>query len=183
MAAEEIDKLLIDLEDDQEEIKTNFTNTENTSSKLRKNSKNKSNLLGLDEDIDEILNDTDISTKGKHNFGEEAPLRSPLNAKCSSPLLSGTSDIDGKERCCNNLGCLSCDSQVVCFEGFRWRDSTDYLFLRTNYPDGQKLKAQMEPSRPTCSYCCQCSHVSVSELKTVKEFSKLKWICRGHSVQ
>ncbi|RXG72611.1 Protein C8orf37-like protein, partial [Armadillidium vulgare] len=112
--------------------KDKFSNTENTSSKLRKK-KNKSNLLGLDEDIDEILNDTDISTKGKHNFGEEAPLR-----------------------CCNNLGCLSCDSQVVCFEGFRWRDSTDYLFLRTNYPDGQKLKAQMEPSRPTCSYCCQC---------------------------
>ena len=54
-------------------------------------------------------------------------------------------------RSCDNLMCLSCDFSVVSFDGWRWSNGgcdggsgADYLFLRNNYPDFQRLRDRIQ---------------------------------------
>jgi hypothetical protein len=50
-------------------------------------------------------------------------------------------------RPCNALRCTSCDFKVLALEDRRWDDTVDYLFLRNNMPDVQKLRAKLVPAK------------------------------------
>lgn len=67
-------------------------------------------------------------------------------------------------------------------DGFSWDDTTDYLFLRNNYPDMANLRARLEPLRSSRAYACQCQHRSVDEPLNVGADGSLKWVCGGHSL-
>lgn len=46
-------------------------------------------------------------------------------------------------RSCNSLRCTSCDFNVVSYKNYAWTEATDYLFLRNNYPDDDKLMTNL----------------------------------------
>ena len=46
-------------------------------------------------------------------------------------------------RSCDRLRCTECDFVVVSFAGYSWSTNVDYLFLRNNSPDFEKLKAKL----------------------------------------
>lgn len=41
------------------------------------------------------------------------------------------------------MRCTSCDFKVVSFDDFEWDRSTDYLFLRNNAPEFERLKSNL----------------------------------------
>ena len=47
-------------------------------------------------------------------------------------------------RACDRLRCTSCDFHITIFDDQSWREETDYLFLRNNHPDRNKLKRNLE---------------------------------------
>ena len=84
-------------------------------------------------------------------------------------------------RSCDNLMCLSCDFKVVSFDGLRWSGGADYLFLRNNYPDLQRLRPQLVPDRSSRAYACGCSKASPKEITEIGELNpELKWVCMKH---
>jgi hypothetical protein len=77
-----------------------------------------------------------------------------------------------------NLHCTGCDFQVLRVEHHVWANNGDvsYMFLRNNYPNVLKLRAQLDTKKGCCAYCCQCSSRSAdfdAELEDVAE--GLKW--------
>ncbi len=45
------------------------------------------------------------------------------------------------------MRCTACDFKVAVFAEHRWKDDTDYLFLRNNFPDFGKLKPNLISSK------------------------------------
>ncbi|XP_066956806.1 cilia- and flagella-associated protein 418-like isoform X5 [Macrobrachium rosenbergii] len=109
---------------------------------------------------------------------EESPKR------CTTPLIGGTSLPLGMttvatKRSCDQLRCIKCDSPVIFFEGFIWTEDTDYLFLRNNYPDLERLRSHLDSLRGGRAYACQCSFRSVEEPLSLEEDTELQWVCAG----
>jgi hypothetical protein len=50
-------------------------------------------------------------------------------------------------RACNALRCTKCDFDVVRVVDMEWTDKCDYLFFRNHYPNLDKLKANLRPSK------------------------------------
>ena len=48
-------------------------------------------------------------------------------------------------RTCDKMRCTSCDFKVCSFDNFEWHKDTDYLFLRNNAPDYERLKSHLDP--------------------------------------
>lgn len=48
-------------------------------------------------------------------------------------------------RACDKLRCTACNFEVLCFKKTAWDDSTDYLYLRNNFPDAAKLRPKLRP--------------------------------------
>ena len=46
-------------------------------------------------------------------------------------------------RTCSTLRCVQCDFGVISFQDTKWDKSVDYLFLRNNYPEKEKLKKKL----------------------------------------
>lgn len=54
---------------------------------------------------------------------------------------------------------MGCDFQVLRIEDHVWANNGDvaYMFLRNNYPNVLKLRAQLETRGGCAAFCCQCS--------------------------
>lgn len=120
----------------------------------------------------------------QHHQRSNTRIGGGSTTKCSSICLGGadlqdgmTSDANGPHFC-TSLGCISCDHQVIRFKDCRWSKSTDYLFLRNNYPDTVKSNLVRAPG--WCAYCCQCTFCEERETRKLAPFSS-NWVCRGHS--
>ena len=46
-------------------------------------------------------------------------------------------------RACDRLRCTDCDFCVCVFHNYAWDSSVDYLFLRNNIPDFDRLKSKL----------------------------------------
>ena len=46
-------------------------------------------------------------------------------------------------RSCDMLRCTDCDFHVEMFDDVSWHPKTDYLFLRNNIPDYDKVKVNL----------------------------------------
>ncbi|XP_030013340.1 cilia- and flagella-associated protein 418 [Sphaeramia orbicularis] len=105
--------------------------------------------------------------------------------KCCPVFIGGSSVTNGvgtatSKRSCDQLRCTSCDFRVLTFDDCEWDSSCDYLFLRNNMPDCQKLKSKLKKRRAFRSYCCQCSWFSTSEVTDLRERPLLRWVCGKH---
>lgn len=50
-------------------------------------------------------------------------------------------------RTCDRLRCTDCDFNVLSFDDVHWASNTDYLFLRNNMPDYQRLKSKLKTKK------------------------------------
>lgn len=103
--------------------------------------------------------------------------------KCTSVCIGGsdlpvgmTTEEDGP-RVCSSLSCVKCDHNVLRFPDRRWKKTTDYLFLRNNFPE--KVQQNLVPAPGWCAYCCQCQFCEERESKKLPQYSS-SWVCRGH---
>jgi hypothetical protein len=111
--------------------------------------------------------------------GALAPANGPVT-KCGHIFVGGTqlpagcaTDVNNPFFC-SNLFCISCDHMVVRFADRRWKPSTDYLFLRNNYPE--RVHENLVRAPRWCAYCCQCTFRSENQLKKLPLYSG-NWVC------
>ncbi|XP_071325536.1 cilia- and flagella-associated protein 418 [Trachinotus anak] len=105
--------------------------------------------------------------------------------RCCPVFVGGSSVTNGvgtatSKRCCDQLRCISCDFRVLMFDDCEWDSSCDYLFLRNNMPDRQKLRAKLKKRRGFRAYGCQCSWFFSSEPTDLRDQPQLRWVCGKH---
>ncbi|XP_056142310.1 cilia- and flagella-associated protein 418 [Lampris incognitus] len=143
----------------------------------------------MDALIEELLNeDYSDCTQSKPPRGPNAetkPLSQSGGRKCCPVYLGGTSITNGigttmSQRSCDQLRCTSCDFRVLMFNDYVWDSSCDYLFLRNNVPDSQKLGSKLKRRQGARAYACQCSWFSARELVDLRDQLQLRWVCGKH---
>ncbi|KAJ9589878.1 hypothetical protein L9F63_016996 [Diploptera punctata] len=144
-------------------------------------------------DYEDILRDVDDNTDSKsvclRSLRKEYTPIGSATCKCFPLYLGGSkntrgcSTIASRKKACNNLHCVTCDFAVYSFDGFQWSQSTEYLFLRTNMPDFERLKSKLIATDGCCAYACQCRHYSTSILQQVQSVPMLSWVCGSHSTK
>uniref|UniRef100_A0A3Q3GEQ6 Cilia- and flagella-associated protein 418 n=1 Tax=Kryptolebias marmoratus TaxID=37003 RepID=A0A3Q3GEQ6_KRYMA len=155
-------------------------------------------ISSVSEDIDALLEEfleDDYSDPSQSKFQTEPFPKGPqvekkLSApsggrKCCPVFIGGSSVTNGvgtatSKRSCDQLRCISCDFRVLMFDDSEWDASCDYLFLRNNMPDRQKLRTKLRKRRGSRAYGCQCSWFSTSETTDLRERPQLRWVCGKH---
>lgn len=148
------------------------------------------------EDIDALLEDLleedysdspQLKTKHfpKETQGEKKLPSQSGGRKCCPVFIGGSSVTNGvgtatSKRSCDQLRCTSCDFRVLMFDDFEWDSSCDYLFLRNNMPERQKLRAKLRKRRGVRAYACQCSWFSTLEPTDLRDRPELRWVCGKH---
>lgn len=105
--------------------------------------------------------------------------------KCTAIYVGGTDLPDGittsssDPHFCSSLICISCDLKVSRYFDKKWKQGTDYLFLRNNYPE--TVSKNLIPAKGWCAYCCQCTFCEEEKARKLPSFSN--WVCRGHKVE
>ncbi|XP_067456519.1 cilia- and flagella-associated protein 418 isoform X2 [Thunnus thynnus] len=153
-------------------------------------------ISSITEDIDALLEelleeDYSDSTKPKtEHFPKGPQVEKKLSSqsggrKCCPVFVGGSSVTNGvgtatSKRSCDQLRCTSCDFRVLMFDDCEWDPSCDYLFLRNNVPDRQKLRAKLKKRRGLRAYACQCSWFSTLEPTDLRDQPQLRWVCGKH---
>ncbi|XP_039475635.1 protein C8orf37 homolog isoform X2 [Oreochromis aureus] len=153
--------------------------------------KPKGSVNSVTEDIDallEELQEEDCShfpqpkaeqfPKGPH-VEKTLPSQSG-GRKCCPVFIGGSSVANGvgtaaSKRSCDQLRCISCDFRVLMFDDCEWDSSCDYLFLRNNMPERQKLRTKLKKRRGLRAYACQCSWISTLEPTDLRDQPQLRW--------
>ncbi|XP_074645569.1 cilia- and flagella-associated protein 418-like [Tubulanus polymorphus] len=145
----------------------------------------------VDNDLDAMIDDimgmpSEPQLKPVGNSGISCKrIVTSAQKKCFPIFLGGTRCEQGlassiQSKCCDRLRCTDCDFKIVQFDNCKWHSSTDYLFLRNNVPDHEKLRAKLTSELGTRSYACQCKWTSIRELTDLRTCKDLKWICGKH---
>ncbi len=107
--------------------------------------------------------------------------------KCIRVIVGGASSKRGqklssfsKDTVCSNIRCIKCNFSVRTYKDCAWAPSVDYIFLRTNVPNDERVSEQLVEKKGSCSYCCQCSWIEAAEERDVKKEPALQWACSGH---
>merc|ERR1711865_1329493 len=108
---------------------------------------------GGGDDLDDLLGDFDCAElKCASPAQKVVPVVLPSSSgppgskqKCGTVYMGGANDGMGYQDCvgtvcCNKLRCHSCDFPVVVWDNYEWDASADYIFMRYNYPDWEKLQ-------------------------------------------
>ncbi|XP_063343831.1 cilia- and flagella-associated protein 418 isoform X2 [Pelmatolapia mariae] len=153
--------------------------------------KPKESVNSVTEDIDallEELQEEDCShfpqpkaeqfPKGPH-VEKRLPSQSG-GRKCCPVFIGGSSVANGvgtaaSKRSCDQLRCISCDFRVLMFDDCEWDSTCDYLFLRNNMPERQKLGTKLKKRRGLRAYACQCSWISTLEPTDLRGQPQLRW--------
>ncbi|KAL4234330.1 hypothetical protein ACF0H5_005981 [Mactra antiquata] len=179
-----------DIDDLLDEVEDKFVK-QSDSKKLPtrvKPSKPKRDDDELSKIIDDICDEQEPPAVAKCNNSKQVVRQGsqsrPIVSKCFPVCIGGSAVSKGlgntvNRRSCDRLRCTSCDFKVASFDDFGWDSSTDYLFLRNNAPDFERLKSKLSRMKGYRSYCCQCSHISVNDVTDVKDLP-LKWVCGQH---
>ncbi|XP_037532711.1 protein C8orf37 homolog [Nematolebias whitei] len=153
-------------------------------------------ISSVSEDIDAFLeefleeNYNDSPSIKTEQFSKGPQVEKKLSAqsggrKCCPVFIGGSSVTNGvgtatSKRSCDQLRCVSCDFRVLMFDDSEWDASCDYLFLRNNMPDRQKLRTKLRRWGGSRAYCCQCSWFSASETTDLRDRPQLRWVCGKH---
>ncbi|XP_061188462.1 cilia- and flagella-associated protein 418-like [Saccostrea echinata] len=175
--AEDIDDLL-------EEVESKYLTKDIKKARSLNNRKEKRDN---DYDIDDLLDDIQVEPIPKASRSVPnniSDFRPTSGRKCFPVYLGGSMCSQGiassvSQRACDKLRCTSCDFKVCSFDNFEWSRDTDYLFLRNNAPDYERLKTNMVPRKGSRAYCCQCCHRSITEITKLAD-PQLKWVCGKH---
>ncbi|XP_023144150.1 cilia- and flagella-associated protein 418 isoform X2 [Amphiprion ocellaris] len=149
--------------------------------------KPKQPISSVSEDIDALLEElreedprpkTELCPKGSQ-VEKKLPPQS-AGRKCCPVYVGGSSVTNGvgtatSKRSCDQLRCISCDFKVLMFDDCEWDPSCDYLFLRNNMPDREKLRTKLKKRRSLRAYACQCSWFSTLEPTDLRDQPQLKW--------
>nr|XP_057909460.1 cilia- and flagella-associated protein 418 isoform X2 [Doryrhamphus excisus] len=146
----------------------------------------------ITDDIDALLEElkeevTPAKTE-HHPKGHRAEQTHPCHSggrKCCPVYLGGSGITNGvgtatSKRSCDQLRCTSCDFRVLMFDDWEWDPSCDYLFLRNNMPDHEKLRAKLRKRNGARAYACQCSWFSTLDATDVLLQPQLRWVCGRH---
>ncbi|XP_047453740.1 cilia- and flagella-associated protein 418 [Mugil cephalus] len=146
----------------------------------------------IDALLEELLEEDGSSSPHSKTepFPREAQVEKRLSShsggrKCCPVFIGGSSVTNGvgtatSKRSCDQLRCISCDFRVLMFDDCEWDSSCDYLFLRNNMPDRQKLRARLKKRRGVRAYSCQCSWFSTLEPTDLRDQPQLRWVCGKH---
>ncbi|KAK5861681.1 hypothetical protein PBY51_017138 [Eleginops maclovinus] len=158
--------------------------------------KPKQSMSSVSDDIDTLLEElleedySDSPPRKAEAFPkgtDEKKLPSQSGGrKCCPVFVGGSSVANGvgtatSKRSCDQLRCTSCDFRVLMFDDCEWDPSCDYLFLRNNMPERQKLGSRLRKRRGQRSYACQCSWMSASEAADLRDHPRLRWVCGKHN--
>eukprot|EP00668_Euglena_longa_P001850 GGOE01002171.1.p1 GENE.GGOE01002171.1~~GGOE01002171.1.p1 ORF type:complete len:242 (+),score=48.30 GGOE01002171.1:88-726(+) len=108
---------------------------------------------------------------------------SGVRQRCGTVKVGGTAWPAGcsptfmVEKKCDNLRCTKCDFRVIWFDDYAWSPSVNYIFLRNNVPDFQKLQEKLDPEPGACAYACQCLSRTARDLEAIGD---VQWGCAGH---
>jgi hypothetical protein len=114
--------------------------------------------------------------------------------RCTRVALAGCDATRGlkasafSRSACDSLLCSQCNFKVLVFLHGSWDKSVDYMFVRNNMPNVDKLKAKLITHSPqselynNVAYCCQCQWATVSDERclTPGNATDPQWICTGH---
>ncbi|XP_044062922.1 protein C8orf37 homolog isoform X1 [Siniperca chuatsi] len=169
---------------------------DNVGQKKHSATKSKQPMSSVTEDIDALLEElleedySDSPQLKTEQFPKETQVeRKPSSQsggrKCCPVFVGGSSVTNGvgtatSKRSCDQLRCISCDFRVLMFDDCEWDSSCDYLFLRNNMPDRQKLGAKLKKRRGLRAYACQCSWFSTLEPADLRDQPQLRWVCGKH---
>ncbi|KAM4736621.1 cilia- and flagella-associated protein 418 isoform 1-T1 [Anableps anableps] len=146
----------------------------------------------IDSLLEELLEDDHSSPPqskseqfSKREQAERKLSSQSAGRKCCPVFIGGSSVTNGvgtatSKRSCDQLRCISCDFRVLMFDDSEWDASCDYLFLRNNVPDRQKLRAKLKKSKGLRAYACQCNWFSTSETTDLRDQPQLRWVCGKH---
>lgn len=200
---DDLDDLLDDIEKslNEEDTKSNRKlprSTSTTSSKLKTQPRTQTSV-SVDEDLSDILDDDfpplNISKPSKttkhvqvnqqYRDRTVSAIAISSKSKCRSVLIGGSSYTPGQatlkeRRTCNNLRCTNCDFKVIQINDCEWHSSVDYLFLRNNMPDFNRIKSKLVKRKGSRAYACQCSWKTATSAVELKSSMGLKWVCGRH---
>jgi|ERR1712166_179157 len=146
---------------------------------------------GGGDDLDDLLGDFDCAElKCASPAQKVVPVVLPSSSgppgskqKCGTVYMGGANDGMGYQDCvgtvcCNKLRCHSCDFPVVVWDNYEWDASADYIFMRYNYPDWEKLQPKLMPRTGVRAYGCGCSWRSVRQVVDITANLSEEWKCR-----
>lgn len=168
---------------------------EKTGTSKHSHGNKKSSDADLNAMIDDIFDDSvplDPSPSDKkqsrksslNTTSSVSATKSSGAAKCFPIFLGGMKYPKGlctavNQRVCDSLRCTDCDFKVEIFDDRSWHPKTDYLFLRNNMPDFEKLKSNLLHRKGWRAYGCQCKSKSVDDMTNIQE-TNMKWVCGKH---
>ena len=106
--------------------------------------------------------------------------------KCSKLYLGGIMLEQGmtessmKPRSCSSLKCFQCDKKVHRYANASWNETVDYLFVRNNNTNLDRLREGLDLSPGNCAYSCQCKFITVEAAQDEEVGKDLNWMCGGH---
>ena len=116
-------------------------------------SKNNKSKKVIDDQVSSLLDEIDsLEANDDHieKISSAAGVRGDKTVRqCSpGPLLGGVVTSTGvssvsSPRSCDRLLCLQCNIPVISIDHVEWDQSTDYLFLRNNVPNIDKLRGNI----------------------------------------
>eukprot|EP00658_Telonema_sp_P-2_P085915 TRINITY_DN9903_c0_g1_i1.p1 TRINITY_DN9903_c0_g1~~TRINITY_DN9903_c0_g1_i1.p1 ORF type:complete len:213 (+),score=24.94 TRINITY_DN9903_c0_g1_i1:146-784(+) len=131
------------------------------------------------DDLDDLLSSLDgpslASNSPKQRVAPVQIEHSGGKRKCSSTHLGPEESAGAGIVCCDKLRCNRCDLKVVRFQGYAWSLGTDYLFMRYNYPDWDKLCTNLMPRKASQAYGCGCAWRSVDEVVDITPNLSEEW--------
>lgn len=109
-------------------------------------------LAELDGMMDSPKNKSSAETRGG------AKSSSQKSSSDVEDLLDIVKDVGEPKRQSSEtrIRCTDCDFRVIVFQDRQWKSSADYMFLRNNFPDENKLQKELVSSRGSKAHCCQC---------------------------
>ena len=118
----------------------------------------------LFDDIEDVLNDDVIGIDegdGDHHITHTKCRNVAMNeAKtCHNPTFISIAI----SNYCRQIQCLNSDHMVMIFNQYKWHSSVDYLFLRLNFPNRDKLKQKLLRNSTYCGYAYQCQIVNINK--------------------
>ncbi|XP_070575998.1 cilia- and flagella-associated protein 418-like [Ptychodera flava] len=165
----------------------NKTSSSNASKKTKSGFKKSFGDDDLDAMIDDICDAPEPLEKIQVQKESSHSSNSQLEKKCFPVYLGGASTPVGvgttmSQRSCDKLRCTDCDFKIVMYDNYEWHSSCDYLFLRNNVPDFNKLSAKLLKKKGSRAYACQCKWRSVKDLVDIQKEADLKWVCGKHKL-
>lgn len=190
--ADDLDELL----DEVESQLLSGNNSKNRTGKVKLKTKNAFSHISLlsntdmtkSEELEAAIEDIcnmPEPPKGEVKVADSITGIINLKKRCHPVYLGGSSTQMGfssklSQRACNNIRCVACDFKISAFNDFVWDETTDYIFLRNNMPEYEKLRAKLQVKKGWRAYSCQCERCSVDSLTEIQKVITHKWVCGQH---